>query len=67
MPHFIGDFVWLVIICVILGFALGVMAVSFRVREDFDGPACCKPKRVSRVALAAARLGRWLAKPRSSG
>jgi hypothetical protein len=55
--EFFTDFLWIVVIFAAIGWAVGVALRSFS-RTDYDGPASCRPKRASRIALAIARLRR---------
>ncbi len=54
---FVADLFWITLICAVLGVVVGV-AISSLQRDDYDGPAACRPKRASRVALVIARLHR---------
>ncbi len=54
---FVADLFWIALICAVLGVVVGVAISSLR-GDDYDGPAACRPKRASRVALGIARLHR---------
>ena len=55
--QFFTDFLWIIVIFAAIGWAVGVALRSFSA-DDYDGPASCKPKRASRIALVIARLRR---------
>jgi len=55
--QFFTDFLWIIVVFVVIGWAVGVALRSF-ISDDYDGPASCRPKRASRIALAIARLRR---------
>jgi hypothetical protein len=55
--EYFTDLLWIIVIFAAIGWAVGVALRSFS-RTDYDGPASCRPKRASRIALAIARLRR---------